>query len=220
MLILGDVAYEDGTLEQFEHNVFDVYQDLFRSFPVFPISGNHEYETADAAAFREVFVLPENGGPAGVERWYSYDWGPIHFVALDTELVNAEQQAWLDADLAATTQPWKVVYLHKPPFSSGVHGSDLAVRDRFVPTFVRHGVQLVLAGHDHDYERTDVLDGITYVVSGGGGRGTRGVGSSSWTAFSVEVLHFLLVRTQGERMLVHAIDATGREFDSTVIPLR
>src|SRR6185436_11309212 len=133
MIHAGDIAYDDGTLAQFESRFFAVYAPMLAKRPIFPASGNHEYGTSDAAPFRQVFVLPENGGPGGVERWYSYDWGDIHFVVLDTEKVNATQAAWLDADLAANDQPWTIVYFHKPPYSSGTHGSDMNVRQTFGP---------------------------------------------------------------------------------------
>ena len=214
VLHTGDIAYSSGTREQFEAFFFDMYADMLERFPVFPASGNHEYETEDAAPYREAFALPENGGPAGLERWYSYDWGDVHFVVLDTERIGAEQAAWLDADLAANQRRWTIVYLHRPPFSSGDHGSDPNVQSWFVPLFVKHRVPLVLAGHDHHYERTNIIDGVTYVVTGGGGRGTRGVGSSTFTAFSEQVCNFVYVTVNGDVLTLHAIDGTGQEFDS------
>jgi hypothetical protein len=74
-------------------------------------------------------------------------------------------------------------------------------------------VKLVLAGHEHDYERTRPVDGVTYVITGGGGKGTRPVGKGSWTAFSDAVIHFVYVTVEGDVLRLHAIDATGREFD-------
>ena len=127
MLHTGDIPTTAGTRAAFEERFFRVYADFLKYFPVFPASGNHEYDSADAAPFREVFVLPENGGPDGIERWYSYDWGDVHFVALDSERPVAVQAAWLDADLTANQLPWTIVYWHRPPFSSGEHGSDAAL---------------------------------------------------------------------------------------------
>jgi hypothetical protein len=219
MLHLGDIAYEAGTRAQLEAYFFDMYADLLQGIPVFPASGNHEYETEDARPFREAFTLPENGGPDGVERWYSYDWGDVHLVALDSERVGPVQADWLDADLTANRLPWVIIYLHRPPFTSGEHGSDGNVRQYFVPLFVRHHVPLVLSGHDHDYERSTPQDGVTYVVSGGGGRGTRDLGRSSFTAFSEAVCHFLLVSVEGDQLVLHAIDGTGQEFDGLVLTL-
>lgn len=207
----GDLAYGRGRRSEIEANFFAVYAGLLRHLPAFPVAGNHDYSTEDAAPFREVFDLPAN------ERWYSFDWGDVHFVALDTERVDAAQAEWLDADLAANRRPWTIVYLHRPPFSSGTHGSHLGARETFAPIFERHHVALVLAGHDHDYERTKAVGGVHYVVTGGGGRGTRSVGTSSFTAFATEVIHFVYVTVDAQRLTLHAIDGTGGEFDSLVL---
>lgn len=150
MIHTGDVAYQDGKLSEFDANLFDVYADLFRNLPFFPAAGNHDYNTAAAAPFRSVFALPGDSG----ERWYSFDWGRVHFAALDTEADYPTQARWLDDDLAASPLPWKIVYLHRPPYSSGEHGSDTVLREVLAPVLEWHGVQLVLAGHDHDYERS------------------------------------------------------------------
>jgi hypothetical protein len=87
------------------------------------------------------------------------------------------------------------------------------VRDVFGPILEFHRVPLMLAGHDHNYERNEQINGVAYVVTGGGGRGTRAVGRSASTAFSHDVLHFAYVRIEGDDLRLHAIDATGQEFD-------
>jgi hypothetical protein len=208
----GDLAYDQGTLAQFEDTVFAVYGDLFRHLAFFPSAGNHDYDTMQGAPFREVFNLP------GSEKWYSYDYGPIHFAALDTESDYAAQAKWLDEDLAASKAPWKIIYLHKPPYSSGEHGSDTRLRALIAPIAERRGVELVLAGHDHDYERMTPQNGVEYVVTGGGGKGTRPVSKSGFTAFSIDVIHFVYVEVEGDKLTLHAIDGTGNEFDSVVVP--
>jgi acid phosphatase type 7 len=213
----GDIAYSSGRRTELEHTFFDIYGSVLDGTAVFPVSGNHEYDTEGAAPFREVFSLPENGGPLGRERWYSFDWGPVHFVALDTERTGPEQAAWLDADLGANRLPWTIVLGHKPPFSSGEHGNDGPSQKYFVPLFEKHYVPLVLNGHDHDYERSLPQNGVTYVVTGGGGTGTRPVGTSFFTAFSESVIHFVYVTIEGDTLALHAIDGMGTEFDSAVI---
>jgi len=213
MLITGDVAYDSGSLQQFEDKFFAMYEPLLASLPVYPITGNHDYKTADAGPFRAVFSLPENGGERGRERWYSFDWGDAHFVALDTEKIGEHQAEWLEADLARNQKPWTIVYAHRGPYSSGSHGSNGDFRARFSPILEAHGVQLVLTGHDHDYERVEPIGGVTYVVTGGGGRGTRSVGKSSFTAFSLDVVHFVYVTIDGPDLRLYAIDGTGQEFD-------
>jgi hypothetical protein len=213
MIHTGDIAYDNGTIGEFEDNVFSIYAPLFQHIPFFPSAGNHEYHTLQAAPFRAVFSLPGTN-----EKWYSYDWGRVHFVALDTESDYATQAQWLDGDLAATSAPWKVVYFHKPPYSSGGHGSDVALRNALAPVLEKHGVQLVLAGHDHDYERVTPVNGVQYLVTGGGGVGTRPVGTSSFTELSVDVIHFVYVEVGTDELVLHAIDGSGAEFDSVKVP--
>ena len=214
MIHTGDLAYDTGTISQFEDNVFGVYADLFKNIPFMPAAGNHDYGTLRGAPFRDVFNLPGASG----EKWYSYDWGRVHFVALDTESDYATQMTWLEQDLAANQLPWKIIYMHKPPYSSGTHGSDGSLRGKLAPIAEKYGVQLVLAGHDHNYERMKPQNGVAYVVTGGGGIGTRSVGTSSFTALSVDVIHFVQVEVGVDELTLHAIDATGTEFDSMVVP--
>ncbi len=219
MLHVGDIAYYDGSMANFEVKFFGTYAGLITHLPIFPASGNHEYITLGADPYRQVFALPENGAPEGIERWFSFDWGDVHFVGLDTELVADVQASWLERDLTSNTLPWTVVYMHKPPYSSGTHGSSLDVRGTFAPIFEQFGVQLVLSGHDHDYERTHGMVGVTYIVTGGGGFSTRRVGSSDFTAYSASVFHFLQAEVQDGQMLVRAVDTSGLVIDSTRITL-
>lgn len=218
VLAPGDIAYDNGTLAEYEDHFFAPFSEMLGIVPFFPSSGNHEYKTASAAPFRQVFSLPENGGPEGVERWYSFDWGDVHFVVLDTERLGKAQKDWLEADLSSNQLPWTIAVFHKPPFSSGNHGSAEDVRAVISPILERHHVQLALSGHDHNYERTEPQNGVTYVVTGGGGgHGTKRVGSSSFTAFSEQVTHFVYVEVDGSELRLHAIDASGKEFDGVVI---
>lgn len=219
VLHLGDLAYESGGRAELEQFFFGVYPTLTRSFAVFPVSGNHDYRTELAAPVREAFSLPDNAPAGRAERYYSFDWGDAHLVALDTEAIDVEQLAWLERDLAATARPWKIVFGHRPLYSSGESGSDARLAAALEPLFERYGVQLFLAGHEHDYERTRPLRGVTHVVSGGGGRGTRGVSRSWFTEYSEDVLHFLYIEIDGRSLTVHAIDGAGDEFDGARILL-
>ena len=218
-LLAGDIGYPSGRLRDYEDNVFPVYGPLMASAPFVPASGNHDYMTADGGPFRQVFALPENGGPAGRERWYSTDWGDLHLVVLDSEKVGEAQEAWLDADLtAAAGARWTIALFHKPPFSSGELGPDGAVRDRLVPILTRHRVALVITGHEHDYERREPVDGVHYLITGGGGRGTRRVSSlGKGSAFAEQVAHFVYLVVTPDQIRLWAIDATGQTFDTASI---
>lgn len=214
ILHTGDVAYETGTLDQFEQRFFRVYQRMLESVPIFPIAGNHEHYSTGAGPFLEVFDLPENGSEAGREYWYSFDFGDVHFVGLDTEQLGAEQEAWLERDLSQSHRRWTVVYFHRPPFSAGYHGNAADVEQAFVPILQSHRVPIVFAGHEHSYERTRPIGGVTYVITGGGGKRLRAVGSSDSTVKSQSVLHLMEVEVHGASMHVRAIDVSGTEIDA------
>ncbi len=214
VVISGDVGYPDGRLQDYESHFFDVYAYPLARAPFFPASGNHDYSTAGAKPFFSSFALPENAGPSAAEHWYSFDWGDVHVAVLDTEKAGPAQSSWLERDLAESKAIWKVVLGHRPPYSSGEHGSDLGIRNTFAPIFERNHVDLALFGHDHDYERTHPMNGVTYVITGGGGEGTRSVGTSDFTAFSIQVQHFVLVEADSEHLTLWAIDATGKTFDT------
>jgi hypothetical protein len=209
---VGDIAYTSGTIDELEERTFAVYAPLLGYVPLYGIAGNHEHVTDDAAPFRAVFALPGN------ERWYSFDWGQVHFVGLDTEEDLDEQAAWLDADLAATDRPWKIVFMHEPPYSSGEHGSSASTRAAFAPILEAHGVQLALTGHDHHYERTVPIEGVTYVVTGGGGGLRELEGTSAWTAHAEAAYHFLQIEVATEQLTLHAIADDGEQLDAVVIP--
>jgi hypothetical protein len=214
VLHLGDLAYDSGSPSEIDTTFFQVYAPILKSFPVYPVAGNHDYATDDARPFRQAFVLPTIGNQ---ERWYSFDRGNVHFVGLDTERISTEQATWLESDLRRNQLPWTIVFGHRPPFSSGEHGGNTDYQHYFVPILERYHVDLVLSGHDHDYERFKPMAGVEYVVSGGGGRGTRAVGAGASTAFSEAVLHFLYGEVDGSKLVLHAIDGVGREFDQAVV---
>jgi glucose/arabinose dehydrogenase/PKD repeat protein len=236
----GDVAYgfSNGTgganYQQLNDWVFAVYGAWLPSKPFFPSIGNHDDEIDAARPYRDVFVLPSNGAssayPDHAERYYSYDYGSVHFVALDTQLAFGDparrqaQLAWLEADLAATTQPWRVVYFHRPPYSAGDHGSELDVRQAFSPVLERYGVQLVVNGHDHSYERTIPLrensstgSAAVYVITGGGGGPLYPAGKDRWTAVSRSLHHYVRTTVGGCTLEVEAVGLDGSVFDRYVL---
>jgi 3',5'-cyclic AMP phosphodiesterase CpdA len=137
-------------------------------------------------------------------------------VALDSNRVgDPVQTRWLADELAAP-QPagtWTVVAMHHPAFSAGYHGSSDAVRREWAPLFAEHDVPLVLAGHDHDYQRSFPQDGVTYVVSGAGAK-VRDAGHEDFTAVSTSTLHYLDLLVYENRIDGRAIDQQGRLLDS------
>ncbi len=181
-LMLGDNAYESGTDLEYQNKLFDIYPDMLRKSVLWPTLGNHDGLSARSATqsgpYFDVFTLPtagEAGGAAsGTEAYYSFDYANIHFVSVDSEDMMWEDldglKRWLRADLAGTQQRWIIAYWHHPPYTRGKYNSDIAlestrVRSEIVPLLEAYGVDLVLSGHSHSYERSYLLDGHHGVAS-------------------------------------------------------
>jgi acid phosphatase type 7 len=219
ILHTGDVVYPSGEERQYDRRFFVPYGQLLKEVPIFPVLGNHDLEKGNGAAYLDNFHLPRND-PRSTGRYYSFEWGNAHFVALNSELYYGddngspeEQKAWLERDLRETRRPWKIAYFHRPIYSSSKHGSDERIREDLEPILIRHEVDLVFSGHDHAYERTVPIGGVTYVVSGGGGKGLYPAGRSEWTAFSKSTHHAVLVRIDGKRLSLEAVEPDGAAID-------
>src|SRR5215212_4636224 len=219
VLHTGDVVYPAGQERHYDRRFFAPYRNLIKTVPLFPVLGNHDVREGNGATFLENFH-PPLVSPGGTKRYYSFDWGNTHFVALDSELYHGdmgsdpeEQRDFLERDLATTREHWKIVFLHRSPYGSSRHGGDEKVREDLEPLFAKHGVDLVFSGHDHVYERTEPIRGVTYVVSGGGGRRLYPAGRSARTVSSVSAHHAVLVRADGGHLSLEAIEAGGTYVD-------
>ncbi|NUT55774.1 MAG: alkaline phosphatase [Thermoleophilia bacterium] len=185
--VLGDAVYERGTAAEYR----DCYSwRRFRARTRAAI-GNHEYGTPGARPTKAYFKLPDRG-------WYSYELGDWHVVVLNSNCgpaggceAGSPQQRWLASDLASSTAACTLAYWHHARFSSGLHGSDptLAALWR---TLADAGADVVLAGHDHHYERFAPIDGIRSFVVGTGGRSHYPVlrrlprsAVANWTTYGV-----------------------------------
>lgn len=207
ILFVGDLAYRSGTYEQLQRRFFEIYGDLFAHVPVYPAIGNHDNRTARGRPFEEAFVLPGN------ERWYSFDLGDVHFVVLDTTQIGSHQAQWLDRDLGRASRRFTVVLAHHPPFSASRRGPNRAFRRWFVPIIERHHVELVITGHEHHYERTRVIEGVQYIVTGGGGGRLTRAGRNADTKVARAVHHFVTLTVEGKTLTAQAVGIDGQVFD-------
>ncbi|MCC3156211.1 metallophosphoesterase [Hymenobacter sp. 15J16-1T3B] len=177
ILTLGDNNYDSGDSLTIDQNIGQYYHQYIGNYHgrygpsastnrFFPSLGNHDYYTDNGEPYRRYFTLPGNG------RYYEFVRGTVHFFALNSDPQEPDgvdsssvQARWLRERLAAAPEPWKVVYFHHAPYSSGPHGNT-----RYMQwPFRRWGASVVLSGHDHHYEQLEV-DGLPYFINGLGGR--------------------------------------------------
>jgi len=171
-IALGDIAYRSGTNDQFQAALFDTFEDLLANTALWPIYGNHDERRW---TYFRIFDLPENAEAGGVashtENYYSIDYSNIHFVMLDSQASDRSKTGdmanWLKRDLAQNKKTWVIAAFHHPPYTKGSHDSDESsdsrgrmqeMRENIVPVLEDGGVDLVLSGHSHMYERSYLLD--------------------------------------------------------------
>jgi len=178
-LMLGDNAYPNGTDQEYQDALFDIYPEMLRTTALWPTIGNHDGVSSSSSTqtgpYFDMFTLPSagqaGGMSSGTEAYYSFDYGDLHFVALDSQgsdrSPGSPMLTWLETDLAATDGSWIIAFWHHPPYSKGIHDSDdpindfelVEMRQNVVPILDAYGVDLTLTGHSHDYERSYLIEG-------------------------------------------------------------
>ena len=220
---VGDVSYYGSIVDRWPEVWEEPYKPLLDAGVLFQVAlGNHELEE-ESSEDVEAWIA-DRLAQFGYDKTYRVvPYGPIDFFFLDTATPliagdrSGEQRAWLEQALADSQARWKVAVMHHAPYSSSPkRGSYTEIRDIVQPLFAEHGVQLVLTGHDHLYERTYPQDGVTYVVTGAGAKLSE-IGTSDFTALSAKVLQFMLVEIEGQEMTVQAIDVNGTVFDEVAL---
>ena len=204
----GDYAGVIGSWNLF----FECLQDELASFTFQPVSGNHdEPENPDSFWYR-LIELPD-------AHDYALDVGPIRFILLDsTEFEGPSRTAWLARELQkAAFDPevtWTIPAFHRPPFSEGERGGDGSLQQWWVPLFTKYEANLVLNGHAHTYQRMKPIDGVSYLVSGGGGGWLYQVDPQHpGVAFATSAYHFVEFRVAGKTIQIEAKSPDGTVFD-------
>jgi len=215
VLMLGDNIYSSGKASDIAAKFELPYAALLqRGVKFYAVLGNH-----DVRKGRSVQINYGNFNMGG-RTYYSFTKadGLIEFFALDSTSFNGEQMLWLEGALAASRARWKIPFFHHPLYSSGkTHGSDEKLRAKLEPLFVKHGVAVVLSGHDHFYERTKPQQGVLYLVCGASGelrRGNLNRRSPLFEAGNDDVNSFLFVEASKSRLSFWAVDAAGNLLDS------
>ncbi len=212
VLMMGDNLYGGEAPKDFEKKFSEPYKALLDNKVKFYASlGNH-----DLALQVNYANFNMNG-----KEYYRFKKGNVAFYALNSNYMDKKQVQWLEDELSKDTAEWKVCFFHHPPYSSAKkHGSDSQLREVVEPIFLKYGVNVVLTGHDHVYERLKPQKGVYYFVSGAGGK--LRTGDVQETSPLIEKsydrdMHFMLFEVAGDQMYFQAISRTGETVDSGVI---
>ncbi len=209
LLLTGDNVYPAGDPARLNETVFGPFAEVLEDASLFAVLGNHDVKEGHGEAQLAALGMP---GP-----WSSRDLGDVLLVGLDSNRADdPEQRAWLERTLRAATERWRIVVVHHPPYSAGYQGSSTDVRAAFAPLFERYHVQLVISGHDHDYQRSVPINGVTYLVTGGAA-GTRRTGEADFTAVSFSWHHFVELGVFPDRIVIRAVNQDERVADEATI---
>jgi 3',5'-cyclic AMP phosphodiesterase CpdA len=211
VIMLGDNMYGGQSPADYRKKFEQPYAPLLAAGVTFQASiGNHD--RPDQVSYK---LYNMNG-----QRYYTYARNNVRFFALDSNLMDQKQLAWLDAALKDAREDWKICYFHHPLYSNAArHGSAVDLRVLLEPIFVRNGVNVVFSGHDHVYERIKPQKGIYYFVSGAAGQLRKGnMDPSDQTAAAFDRdQSFMAIEVAGAEMFFQSISRTGQVVDSGVI---
>ena len=220
LIHLGDMAYPSSRAPTLGARFFRPYRRVLARIPLFPTPGNHDL--GRRSAYRDLFAPIAGGEPPGGPH-YAFEWGAAHLVSVSSpELSDADgaDPEWLADDLArAATRPWRIVFLHEPPFTAGAKRTVRGLRKHLEPVVEAGHVDLLLAGHSHLYERAEpactVVPGasVLEVLSGGGGANLDPPAAHANFARVLAVTHYLRVHVTPEAIDVRAVDLSGHVLD-------
>ncbi len=205
----GDLVQDARNNVQWKKFV-SMSESLLKTSKFYPTLGNHEHSSK---LYFDFFKLPNN------ERWYAVDTAGIHAIVMDTYsdyMPQSEQYAWLEKELEDGQKIKKLMIIisHTPPYSTGPHGGEKNMQQHLVPLFEKFGVKAVFSGHDHDYERSE-KNGITYIVTGGGGAPLYNQKSKSDISLKfVKKHHFCVISERNGVFHVVALDDNKQEIDA------
>ncbi len=241
VLHVGDIAYDHGSRVEVIRRHFVPYRDSVASRPWYVAWGNHDVMSHGGEELRALFRFPWST-PAGINRYYAFDWGDARVWALDLHVewsAESDQLRWLKADLAKSGARWKFVFMHYPPYAASPYARGFRklwerLRAELCPLLEKHGVDIVFSGHSHGYERSypilagkraGTADGPDferpgapiYVTSGGGGKRLNKRGREWWTAVFERDHQVCAVRVNGNRLVLRSVGKDGQELDRITI---
>lgn len=213
---MGVDVYPTGADQDYAARFFTPYASALAGSAFFTTFGNHEYYSPGGTDARRAWSQP------GSKSSFSFDCSGVHIAVVDNYQPygpGSAQYNWLANDLSTTTQPWKIVVMHIPPYSSSTTGPYPGSAEVLNTLFEKSGVQLVLGGHSHNYERTKVINGVTYMVDGGGGNGLNVFSGTppSWSAYRAAEYSYLRLKISPSQILGTEIRQDGTTGDGFTI---
>ncbi len=208
----GDLVLDGDDTDNWR-TFFNVEDTLLQHKHFIPALGNHEkpywpYDT--------LFALPDS------EFYYSVKYGNASFIVLNTEGdIHGFQKDWLVDRLRSVRDDesidWLFVVFHRPAYSAGRYVDRGHIREAWSSLLEEYKVDIVFAGHDHNYQRTKKINGVTYIITGGGSAVLYGVEDVDWLARGESDYHFCLVQIEGKRLILRAMKPDGTVFDMLVM---
>jgi 3',5'-cyclic AMP phosphodiesterase CpdA len=215
VLMMGDNLYGGESPQDFKAKFEEPYKDLLAAGVKFYATlGNHDDP-------KQRFYKPFN---MNGQRYYTFKANDrVRFFVLDSNYMDPEQLNWLAKELKGSNSPWKICFFHHPLYSSGKqHGSDVDLRRFLEPLFLEYGVKVVLAGHEHFYERLKPQKGIYYFISGGSAKLRRdNIARTNLTAKGFDQdNHFMLMEIDGDTLYYQTISRPGATIDTGIVSLQ
>ena len=213
VIMLGDNIYGSERPQDFVNKFEKPYKALLDAkVPFYAALGNHDDPT-------QRYYKPFN---MNGERFYTFTKGNARFFVLDSNYMDQAQLKWLEEELSRATDRWKIAYFHHPLYSSGEkHGSEIDLRTQVEPLFMKHGVDVVFAGHEHFYERIKPQNGIYYFIEGGSAKLRKGdIAKGPLTAAGFDTdFTYMLAELGKDAMQFQVLSRNGKPIDSGSLPL-
>jgi predicted phosphodiesterase len=211
VLMLGDNIYGGERPQDFVKKFEKPYQAILdRKISFYAALGNHDDPNQ---RFYERFGM--NG-----QRFYSFEKHNVRFLALDSNYMDKDQQAWLEKELSGSKAKWTIAFFHHPLYSSGAtHGSEVDLRAIVEPLFIKYGLDVVLAGHEHFYERLQPQKGVHYFTTGAAGKlraGNIRPGPLTAKGFDSDY-SYMLFEIDGDDLHFQSLTRRGKLIDSGTI---
>ena len=233
ILHAGDLVYPEGEARDYHKKFFRPYRALISHVPFYPVLGNHDIRTDNGRPFLDTFSLPANGPPSvEAERCYWFDYGDARFVGLDSnldgEVLSTAVAPLLREILETSSNMWRFVFFHHPPWAGGSREPDAKIRDALVPAIEAGGADVVFCAHNHLYERTHPMlagriapsSGVVYVTSAAGGKSLHEEENTEapyLAAFNDTKYSFTWVHVAGPRLELMQISEDDEILDRVVL---